>query len=54
VSARLRAARAWPELERGAIQLLAVPLGATAQHLAHLPLDTDTRVATALGSSAWC
>jgi creatinine amidohydrolase len=48
VSARLLAARAWPELERRAIELLAVPLGATEQHGPHLPLDTDTRVATAL------
>lgn len=48
MSARLLAARAWPELERRAIELLAVPLGATEQHGPHLPLDTDTRVATAL------
>jgi mycofactocin system creatininase family protein len=48
VSSRLLAARAWPELERRAIELLAVPLGATEQHGPHLPLDTDTRVATAL------
>jgi mycofactocin system creatininase family protein len=48
VSARLLAARAWPELERRAIELLAVPLGATEQHGPHLPLDTDTRVASAL------
>jgi mycofactocin precursor peptide peptidase len=48
VNGRLLAARAWPELERRPIELLAVPLGATEQHGPHLPLDTDTRVATAL------
>jgi mycofactocin system creatininase family protein len=48
VSARLLGPRAWPELERRAIELLAVPLGATEQHGPHLPLDTDTRVASAL------
>lgn len=40
---------AWPEaahLERGAI--LAVPVGATEQHGPHLPLSTDTELATAL------
>jgi mycofactocin precursor peptide peptidase len=30
--------------------LLAVPLGSTEQHGPHLPLDTDTRVATALAA----
>jgi mycofactocin system creatininase family protein len=48
VKGRLLAARAWPELERRPIELLAVPLGATEQHGPHLPLDTDTRVATVL------
>lgn len=48
MNGRLLAARAWPELERRPIELLAVPLGATEQHGPHLPLDTDTRVATAL------
>lgn len=48
MNGRLLAARAWPELERRPVELLAVPLGATEQHGPHLPLDTDTRVATAL------
>lgn len=48
MSARLLAARVWPELEHRAIELLAVPLGATEQHGPHLPLDVDTRVASAL------
>ena len=48
MNGRLLAVRAWPELERRPIELLAVPLGATEQHGPHLPLDTDTRVATAL------
>jgi creatinine amidohydrolase len=40
---------AWPAVgERGAGAVLAVPLGATEQHGAHLPLSTDTRIATAL------
>src|SRR4030081_1452778 len=30
--------------------LLAVPLGSTEQHGPHLPLDTDTRIATALAA----
>lgn len=39
----------WPEVaERAARSLLAVPLGATEQHGPHLPLGTDTTVATAL------
>jgi creatinine amidohydrolase len=34
--------------------LLAVPLGSTEQHGPHLPLDTDTRIATALAAGlAW-
>ena len=33
----------------GAEQLLVVPLGATEQHGPHLPLDTDTTIAVALG-----
>ncbi|PRX48212.1 creatinine amidohydrolase [Prauserella shujinwangii] len=35
----------WPEVGAG---VLAVPLGATEQHGPHLPLDTDTAVATEL------
>jgi len=39
----------WPEVEQRADRsLLAVPLGATEQHGPHLPLDTDTVVATTL------
>lgn len=38
----------WPEhAERRPVALL-VPLGATEQHGPHLPLDTDTRIATAV------
>lgn len=33
-------------------RILVVPLGSTEQHGAHLPLDTDTRVAVALVSAA--
>ncbi|MBN8866490.1 MAG: mycofactocin biosynthesis peptidyl-dipeptidase MftE [Solirubrobacterales bacterium] len=36
----------WQEAERGGI--LVVPLGATEQHGPHLPLGTDTAIATAL------
>jgi len=39
------AALAWPEVPRGSI--LAVPLGSCEQHGPHLPLDTDTRIASA-------
>lgn len=35
----------WPEVAGRAVTLL-VPLGATEQHGPHLPLDTDSRVAT--------
>src|SRR5579875_1120614 len=42
---------AWPELEGvGADAVLAVPLGSVEQHGHHLPLDTDTRIATALAA----
>jgi mycofactocin precursor peptide peptidase len=42
-------ARTWPEVaERGADLVLAVPLGACEQHGPHLPLSTDTLVASAL------
>ncbi|MBK1786961.1 mycofactocin biosynthesis peptidyl-dipeptidase MftE [Prauserella cavernicola] len=37
--------RHWPDVEPA---LLAVPLGATEQHGPHLPLHTDTTIATAL------
>lgn len=39
----------WPEVEaRAASTLLAVPVGSTEQHGPHLPLSTDTDIATAL------
>ncbi|MPZ00800.1 MAG: mycofactocin biosynthesis peptidyl-dipeptidase MftE [Actinophytocola sp.] len=37
----------WPDLAEGDV-VLAVPLGATEQHGPHLPLDTDTTIATEL------
>ncbi len=39
----------WPQVPSGA--LLVVPLGAVEQHGPHLPLDTDTRVATAAAAA---
>jgi mycofactocin system creatininase family protein len=44
------ATRTWEQTGRAASRrpLLAVPLGSTEQHGPHLPLDTDTRVASAL------
>jgi mycofactocin system creatininase family protein len=45
----------WPELEAGAVagpRTLIVPLGATEQHGSHLPLGTDTAIATALAERA--
>jgi len=41
--------RTWPEVaQRAGASLLAVPLGSTEQHGPHLPLSTDTEVATAV------
>ena len=37
----------WPEVEAGPRRLLMVPVGSLEQHGAHLPLDTDTRIAPA-------
>lgn len=37
----------WPALENG-VDTVVLPLGSTEQHGPHLPLDTDTRIATAL------
>ena len=42
--------RTWPEAERMAGHILAVPVGSTEQHGPHLPLSTDTDVATALAT----
>jgi mycofactocin precursor peptide peptidase len=42
----------WPDVERSRPRVLLVPLGATEQHGPHLPLDTDTRIATALAEAA--
>jgi len=38
----------WPEVDRSARKLLILPLGSTEQHGPHLPLNTDTVIATAL------
>ena len=40
--------RTWPEVGRRTDRILAVPLGSTEQHGPHLPLSTDTDIATAL------
>lgn len=40
---------AWPEVPDGSI--LAVPLGSCEQHGPHLPLDTDTRIASACAAA---
>ncbi len=40
----------WPEAEGMAGHILAVPVGSTEQHGPHLPLSTDTDVATALAA----
>ncbi|WAC56535.1 mycofactocin biosynthesis peptidyl-dipeptidase MftE [Gordonia sp. SL306] len=41
----------WPQLSDRSVTLL-VPLGATEQHGPHLPLDTDSRIATAVAGRA--
>ncbi|GAA1479843.1 mycofactocin biosynthesis peptidyl-dipeptidase MftE [Gordonia sinesedis] len=43
--------RSWPELEGRSITAL-VPVGAVEQHGPHLPLDTDTRIATSVVAAA--
>jgi mycofactocin precursor peptide peptidase len=48
---RLAAAH-WPDVEAGGRQLLVVPVGSLEQHGAHLPLDTDTRIAAAVAERA--
>jgi mycofactocin precursor peptide peptidase len=47
----LTAAR-WPDVEAGPRRLLVVPLGSLEQHGPHLPMDTDTRIASAVASRA--
>jgi creatinine amidohydrolase len=42
----------WPEVEAGPRRLLMVPVGSLEQHGAHLPLDTDTRIAAAVAGRA--
>jgi mycofactocin system creatininase family protein len=42
----------WPEVEAGPRYLLVVPVGSLEQHGPHLPLDTDTRIATAVAARA--
>jgi mycofactocin precursor peptide peptidase len=42
----------WPEVEAGPRRVLVVPVGSLEQHGAHLPLDTDTRIATAVAGRA--
>jgi len=42
----------WPEVEAGPRRLLVVPVGSLEQHGAHLPLDTDTRIAVAVAERA--
>ena len=42
----------WPEVEAGPRRLLVVPVGSLEQHGAHLPLDTDTRIAAAVADRA--
>lgn len=41
---------AWPDVDASSVLL--VPLGSTEQHGPHLPLDTDTRIATAVAQGA--
>src|SRR6202020_2774997 len=42
----------WPDVEARARRVLVVPVGSLEQHGAHLPLDTDTRVAVAVAARA--
>jgi len=41
----------WPDLDPDARRLLVIPLGATEQHGPHLPLETDTLIASALAEA---
>ena len=42
----------WPDVEAGSRRVLVVPVGSLEQHGAHLPLDTDTRIAAAVAERA--
>src|ERR1700761_7498778 len=42
----------WPDVEAGQRRGLVVPVGALEQHGAHLPFDTDTRIAVAVAGRA--
>ena len=42
----------WPAVEAAPRRLLVVPVGSLEQHGPHLPLDTDTRIATAVARRA--
>ena len=42
----------WPDVEARARRVLVVPVGSLEQHGAHLPLDTDTRIAAAVAERA--
>jgi mycofactocin precursor peptide peptidase len=46
------AAAHWPDVEAGGRRVLVVPVGSLEQHGAHLPLDTDTRIAVAVAERA--
>ena len=42
----------WPDVEAETRRVLVVPVGSLEQHGAHLPLDTDTRIAVAVAERA--
>jgi creatinine amidohydrolase len=44
--------RRWPDVDGPPIVTLLVPVGSVEQHGPHLPLDTDTRIATAVAVAA--
>jgi|ERR1035437_4327 mycofactocin precursor peptide peptidase len=41
----------WPQVDRSDRRLLIVPVGSLEQHGPHLPLDTDSRIATAVAGA---
>ena len=49
---RLLAEATWTDLDAAERRLLVIPLGSTEQHGPHLPLDTDTRIITAVVTRA--